>query len=261
MPRFFVRVLSRIVKVHKVNDLLTKCGMYEGTDFIDHAFSDYFNVNIIVHGLENVQYLDPSAHKLLFAANHPLGGLDGLAVIAQVNKLFGPAKGIVNNLLLHIGSLRSVFCGVNLYGANSKEIASELDDLYASSTNVCVFPAGMVSRKIDGRVTDLPWKKNFIVKSLEYRRIIVPVYVQAHNSRFFYFIADLRKKLGIKFNYELVLLPSEVFKFKKKNIDLWFGKPVFPEMLDSLEGTDKRVDFVRELVYTTKRDINQTVKL
>lgn len=245
LPRFAIRWLEKIICQDKVNRLLTTYGHHDGVEFIDDIFKD-FNVDIICHGLDNV----PDGGKKVFVANHPLGAIDGLAVISMVNKHFGPSKAIVNDLLLNLHSLRSVFCGVNVYGHNTPEVSKNIDALYQSDNNVCIFPAGLCSRRIDGIIQDLPWKKAFIEKSINQNLPIVPMYVDAQNSNFFYSVANIRKKIGIKFNYELVLLPSEVFKYHDKPIEIYFGKPIMPQDFAEIKTPQQRAQYVREHTYS-----------
>lgn len=247
LPGFVIGLLKKIICQDKINRLLTLYGHLSGVEFIDAVFKD-LNVEIINHGLEKIDL----TQRYVFTANHPLGGIDGLAVISSVNKNFGKAKAVVNELLMNIDNLKEVFCGVNVYGHASQNNAEDIETLFSSKESVCVFPAGLCSRKIDGKISDLPWKKNFIEKAIKYDIPIVPVFIEAYNSNFFYNTAALRKKAGIKFNYELILLPSEVFKFHDKNISLYFGEPVMPETLRAMENKEDRVQYVREKTYGAK---------
>ncbi len=248
-----IRQLERLIRQDEINRLLTLYGHLDGVEFIDAVFED-MKVGVHCHGLDNVGI----EGKKVFVSNHPLGGLDGLAVISMANKHFGKARGIVNDLLLNIDCLKSVFCGVNLYGHNTPEVVNNIDALYADEENVCVFPAGLVSRRVDGVVQDLQWKKAFIEKAYAKNLPIVPVYVDALNTNFFYSVAHWRKKIGVKFNYELVLLPSEVFKYSGKDIDLYFGKPIMPEELSVLKSPQERTLRVRELTYSLKTQTKTT---
>lgn len=248
LPRFAIRRLEKIVRQDQINRLLSLYGHHDGVDFIDAIFDD-MKIETNCYGLENVDCQD----KKVFVANHPLGALDGLAVISMINKHFGRTKAIVNELLLNLDPLKSVFCGVNVYGHNTPDIVRNIDALYENDENICLFPAGLVSRRIDGVVQDLPWKKNFIEKAYHKQLPIVPVYVDAQNTRFFYSVANWRKRIGIKFNYELILLPSEVFKYSGKPIGLYFGKPIMPDELAAFKTPAERTLRVRELTYSLKQ--------
>lgn len=252
LPGFVINWLKKIICQDKINRLLTLYGHLQGVEFIDAVFAD-FNVDINCYGLENLkEYADK---RLLFVANHPLGGIDGLAVISAVNKNFRKATAVVNELLLNINNLREVFCGVNVYGHNTPKIFENIDNLFNSEDDICIFPAGMCSRKINGKIQDLKWKKNFIEKAYKHEIPIVPIFVDAVNSSFFYNVANLRKKLGIKFNYELVLLPSEVFKYHDKPINLYFGRPVEPSVLSGMINAEERTQYVRSLTYNLQDTI------
>ena len=88
--------------------------------------------------------------------------------------------------------------------------------------------------------------------AVQYKLPIVPVYVDAQNSSFFYSVANIRKKLGIKFNYELVLLPGEVFKYHDKPINLYYGEPIMPSVLSEIKGSAERTQYVRKMTYMLK---------
>jgi putative hemolysin len=75
-------------------------------------------------------------------------------------------------------------------------------------------------------VKDLEWKKSFITKAIKYQQVVVPIYVEASNSSFFYNVGVIRKKLGIKANIEMFYLVDEVFKQKGKTITLTIGAPI-----------------------------------
>lgn len=250
LPGIALWALKKILHQDDINSLLRRFGTKDGVDFINEVFRD-LDVEIKICGLENLA----KGEQYIFASNHPLGALDGLALIKVVNENHGKAKAIVNDLLLHIGSLKSVFTGVNLYGHNNKQVIDNLDELYSSGQNIVVFPAGLVSRKNEsGQILDRVWKKNFLTNALDKQISIIPTYVDAKDTDFFYNIAQRREKMGIKFNYELVLLPREVFKFKKKTITIYFERPVSPQMLNSIDGQRNQIDFVRLLSYSAKEN-------
>ncbi|MBQ5539382.1 MAG: glycerol acyltransferase, partial [Bacteroidales bacterium] len=132
LPGFVIGLLKKIICQDKINRLLTLYGHLSGVEFIDAVFKD-LNVKIINHGLENIDL----TQRYVFAANHPLGGIDGLAVISSVNRNFGKAKAVVNELLMNIDNLKEVFCGVNVYGHASQNNAEDIETLFSSKESVC----------------------------------------------------------------------------------------------------------------------------
>jgi putative hemolysin len=111
-------------------------------------------------------------------------------------------------------------------GKNPRQATEKIEQAYKSDKAILIFPAGLVSRKTDGRVQDLLWRKSFVAKAIAYHRNIVPVFINGKNSSFFYNFANLRKRLGIKVNIEMMLLPKEMFRQRDKTIEITFGKPI-----------------------------------
>lgn len=248
IPGFLFRYLKRKIHQEEINIGLEKFGHLTGLDFLKETLN-YIGVDSEVEGMENI---DPNRRYVL-ASNHPLGGLDGVAFIYRIGTEIGEAKAIVNDLLLNFANLKPVFQGVNVYGKFSKSQIKDLDDLYMSDKQILVFPAGLVSRKIKGEITDLPWKKNFLTKAIQYQRDVIPVFIEGQNSKFFYNFANFRKRIGFKFNIELIYLPDEMFNYKGKTIKIKIGKPIPYQTFDKKQKPIKEwVEVVRNEVYKMK---------
>ncbi len=163
--------------------------------------------------------------------------------------LVGKTKAIVNDLLLSIEKFKPLFEGVNVYGKFTKEQIQILDELYRSDNQIVVFPSGMVSRKIKGKIQDLEWKKSFIKKAVQYKRDVIPVFIDGRNSNFFYRFANFRKFIGFKFNIELIFLPDEMFLYRNKTITIKLGKPIPYKTFDKSKPIKEWVKIVREKTY------------
>lgn len=244
LPKFVVRWIEKLLRVKRHNHILAHFGDKEAIEFIDSSL-DYIDVRYELYGVENI----PEGSKILFAANHPLGGIDGMILATAVNSLRPDVKLIVNDILLNIEPLRPLFVGVNKHGAQSGKLSEQLHELYNSDSPIINFAAGMCSRKIKGEIIDLPWKSNFVQRSMNSGRTIVPTYVDAHNSKFFYRFANFRKWIGIKANLEMMLLPREVFYQEGKVVRIYFGEAITPDKTKSARGWS---DYVREKVYKLK---------
>ena len=181
-------------------------------------------------------------------------GLDGICLSAIIGGRFdGKIRYLVNDLLLYLSNLRSIFVPINKHGAQGKKNAELIEKAYASDNQIITFPAGLCSRKQNGKIQDTEWKKSFIQKAVEYRRDIVPVFFEGRNSNFFYRLANMRKALGIKMNYEMIYLPDEMFKSKHKTYSIHFGKPIPWQTFDSSRKPAEWAEWVKEIVYNLKK--------
>ncbi len=222
IPRFAVRWLERTICQDQLNAILLKMAGKNSVDAATAAL-DEMNITVCATGLEQL----PEG-RYMFVSNHPLGGLDGLALISLLgNRYDKNIKFLVNDLLMAVEPLRGVFLPVNKYGKQSRDAAGQIEEALKSDNQFITFPAGLCSRmQPDGTIADLPWQKAAVAHAVNYRRDIVPVYFDAHNSRFFYRFAKWRKKLGIKFNIELVFLPKEMIKKCGSTLRVVVGEPI-----------------------------------
>jgi putative hemolysin len=227
-----------------VNDLLQRNGHLKGTAFVDQVVKE-FNVKRHLHGLENI----PETGKFIFASNHPLGGFDGMLLLKTVDEKLGNPKFLTNDILLNIPQLRDVFVPVNKHGGHSRDAARQLSDAYNSDAQILIFPSGLASRKIKGKIIDLDWKKHFITKAIQYKRNVIPVFVSGRNTNRFYRLANIRKFLHIKWNLEMFFLPDETMRHRNTDVHIYFGKPVPYTVFDKTKTHHQWAEWVKEKVY------------
>ena len=249
IPGFMVDYLIRTVHQDELNEILRRYHDKDGVAFMQELIG-YFDLNLELVNEENI----PAEGRYIFASNHPLGGLDGICLSAIIGGRFdGKIRYLVNDLLLYLSNLRSIFVPINKHGAQGKKNAELIEKAYASDNQIITFPAGLCSRKQNGKIQDTAWKKSFIQKAVEYRRDIVPVFFEGRNSNFFYRLANMRKALGIKMNYEMIYLPDEMFKSKHKTYSIHFGKPIPWQTFDSSRKPAEWAEWVKEIVYNLKK--------
>jgi putative hemolysin len=115
------------------------------------------------------------------------------------------------------------------------------------------FPAGLVSRKQkNGLIRDLDWKKSFVTQAIDHKHLIVPVFIEGENSKFFYQFANFRKNIGIKANIEMLFLPDEMFKKKGHSIKVHFGKAFDPTALDKSKSHKNWADHIKKYIYSNE---------
>lgn len=253
IPTFIINYIKRKVHVDELNHILTIYADDKGVDFMNSVV-DYFGLTLKIKGLENI----PNDGRFIFASNHPLGGLDGICLSSVIgNKYNKNIKYIVNDILYYIENLKPIFLPINKHGAQARQAMQDTTDAFASDNQIITFPAGMCSRKQKGVIIDLEWKKSFIQKAIESKRDVVPIYFEARNSNFFYKFANIRKKLGIKFNIEMIFLPDEMFKNKGQTFEITFGNPIPHSTFDKSKIASQWADYVKDIAYKLKNDRQQ----
>lgn len=246
MPGFLLRYIERIVHEDDINAVMKNIGHLEGLDFVDALITQELKVNVELKGAENI----PLTGGIVFASNHPLGGLDGVAFMHALGKYRKDLKFLVNDILMNIKNLGPLFIPINKHGGQAREAMRAIDETYASDQAMLVFPAGLVSRKRkNGVIKDLEWKKSFISKAKKNKKDIIPVFIEGRNSDFFYNLARFRKNIGIGANIEMFYLADEMFAQRGKKVTIVIGKPISYTHFDSSRTEQEWAEKVKEIVY------------
>ncbi len=248
LPKPILSLIAKTIQLKKINSLITRYGDdYQGAEFGGKVVDD-LNVTTTVKGLENI----PQGEKIIFVSNHHLGALEALAMGRHLNEVFKDnINFITNEILRYISPLKDIFVPVNV-GANRQERRhlQMIEELFESDKQIVMFPAGTIARRNNGVVQDSQWKKMFVAKARQYKRTIVPIYCSGQSSEFFLKFSNFRKKIGIKSNLELVLIPREVFKYEGKHIDIIIGKPIDYQSLTKDQSDLQHAQRIKDIVYS-----------
>ena len=246
IPGFLIRYLKKIAHEDIINYIIQNYGHLEGYDFSE-AMIKYFNVSIETEGENNL----PDTGSYIFVSNHPLGGFDGHILMCLIGRKFGSHKYkfLVNDILMNLKNLKDVFIPVNKHGRQGVELLKQIDEVYNSDMQMLTFPAGLVSRRVNGVIVDLPWQKNFITKSVKHKRDIIPIHISGRNTDFFYRLGSIRKMLGIKANIEMLYLIDETWRHREKSFTVKFGKPIPWQTFDKSKRPAQWAKWVKDIVY------------
>ena len=225
LASFFERLLGLSV--------LAKC--YEsapkklGTQQFLSGVLDYLGVRVKAIDSQKILPNLPKEGPLLIVANHPLGGLEGVAITQLLLELRADTKVLTNNLLTRIPELQSTFIGVDVLSKNAarenvKGIRAASQHLKAGGA-LLIFPAGKVAsvNVRSGKVEDHPWNRfagNLLRRS---GAACLPIYVDGYNSRFFYAMALIHSKL------RTLLLPRELANKTGSELKLIIGEVIKPQ--------------------------------
>jgi len=247
LPGFFISYLKRVIHQDELNAAIYRNRNKFGVDFLYAILAD-FGVIVKSIGIENL----PESGRYIIASNHPLGGLDGMALMQEVSKRRKDFLFPVNDLLMNLPNLKELFIPVNKHGSNADNIKL-FNQTFESEALLLYFPAGLVSRKQKGIILDLEWKKTFLTKAIQFKRDIIPVHIDGRNSDFFYTFANLRKNLRLKANIEMLYLVDEMYKQKDKTVTITFGKPIPYQTFDKQHSHTAWAAIIKQHVYALGR--------
>lgn len=242
--RWIVRFLNRLLHVDEINECLDLYGDKEGVEFAQ-AIMDHLNVTVELRHAERI----PKEGCPIIIANHPLGGPDGMALIAAVGSVRDDIQFPVNDFLMYVEQLKPVFVPIDKVHGN-RNTSAGINEAFAGQNVLLYFPAGLCSRRIKGKITDLEWKPTVVKKAIQHHRDLIPVHIEAQNRRRFYTIANWRKRLGIKFNFEMALLPGEMFAQRGKTFTMAVGEPIPWQTLDDGTTAYEWAQRLHDKIYT-----------
>ena len=248
VPRPLVSWLKRIAHQDDVNAFLWESRDKSGVDWLEECVK-YLDMTLDIQGMENLP--DPQDGKLYtFVSNHPLGGVDGVALGSIIGRHYdGKFRYLVNDLLMNLPGLAPVCIPINKTGNQSRNFPAMVKAGFESDNHMLMFPAGLCSRRRYGVVQDSPWTKTFISKSVQYQRDVVPIHFGGQNSNFFYRLANFSDKC-LPFNLAMLFLVDEMYKNVHKTFRIAIGKPIPWQTFDKSKKPVEWAQFVKDQVYT-----------
>jgi len=248
VPGFLVSWLKKVVHEDQVNAFLWESRDKKGVEWLEECVR-YLDMTLQIEGRENLP--DPDDGRLYtFVSNHPLGGEDGVALGAIIGRRYdGRFRYLVNDLLMNLPGLAPVSIPINKTGRQGRNFPAMVEAGFQSENHMLMFPAGLCSRKKDGVISDIPWSKTFISKSVEYQRDVVPIHFSGQNSNFFYRLANFSDRF-LPFNLAMMFLVDEMYKNVHKTFRVAIGKPIPWQTFDKSRKPIEWAQYVRQQVYT-----------
>ena len=247
VPGFLISWLKRIAHQDQVNAYLWDSRDKVGVEWLEDCMR-YLDTTLEIEGKENLP--DPNDGRLYtFVSNHPLGGEDGVALGAIIGRHYnGRFRYLVNDLLMNLPGLAPLCIPINKTGKQSRNFPVMVEAGFQSDNHMLMFPAGLCSRKKDGVISDIPWTKTFISKSVQYQRDVVPIHFGGQNSNFFYRLANFSDRF-LPFNLAMLFLVDEMYKNVHKTFRVAIGKPIPWQTFDKSRSPKEWAQYVRSEVY------------
>ena len=250
VPRPAVSWLKKTIHQDEVNDFLWESRGLTGTPWLK-ATMKYLDMTLEIEGAENLPSKD-DGRLYTFVSNHPLGGIDGVALGSIIGEHYDDNfRYLVNDLLMNLPGLAPLCIPINKTGKQSRDFPAMVEAGFRSDHHMLMFPAGICSRKgSDGQIRDIEWKKTFVSKSVETHRDVVPIHFGGRNSEKFYRIANLGDRLKLKFTIATLWLVDEMYKNVGKTFRVTIGKPIPWQTFDKSKSPVQWAQWVKEQVYS-----------
>lgn len=246
LKKSLFKVAKKIVHEDSINKFLSQNSHLKGFEFVD-AVLDYFDFDYTVssNDLQNI----PSSGKVVIIANHPLGGLDALCLLRLISQVRKDVKIVANDFLVGFEALNSLLIPIDNY--KLRQSKNDIKKIYEALDNeeaIIIFPAGEVSRATSKGIKDPAWSKGFLKFAQNTSAPILPIFLDAKNSKTFYTISVINK------TFSTLLLSNEMFKKKSKRINIKIGQ-IIPNENITPKGIDKKylLNLYRKHLYALKK--------
>ncbi len=237
-----ISLLRKLSHEQEVNHFLDTHQDLKGFDFVEQVLEHFnFSYSIAHRDRKNI----PATGRVVIVANHPLGALDGLALLKLVGEIRRDVRIVVNDMLMNFKAVEDLLLPVdNLNKATQKSSVSKIINCLNNDEAVIVFPAGEVSRIRPNGVRDGKWTSGFLSFAKKTNSPILPIYVNARNSPLFYSSSMVYKPLAG------MLLAHEIFNKKSKTITMRVGEAIPYQAIATLPLVKKqKTKLIRRHLY------------
>ncbi len=248
------KLLMGALKLNKINEIYEKHKDKSSKDFID-ALLQELEIDIECPSADLSKI--PEKGPAIITCNHPLGGIDGLAVIKVISEVRPDFKIMANFLLSSVKPLNEFFISVNPY-ENTSELKVSYKGLREAINHLkeggvlCIFPAGGVSSYDfkTNAVRDQEWQTSALkfIKSADVP--VVPVCLSGSNSLLFHVLGLINPRL------RNIKLPSEILNKKDKSITVRIGGAIRQSEQNEFDNIHEFGRYLRSRTYLLGKPIS-----
>jgi len=235
--------LSRLLSLGRLRAL--HAGLPKGLDAPDFVDALLAAMKVDIRASAEELGRIPKTGPVVVVANHPFGGLEGVALAKLLLAVRPDVKIMANSLLSRVPELRDLLVCVNPFGGAAAASSNagamrECLTVLKKGGLLAVFPAGAVSspRLVNGRldVADSPWSDTVARLVRKTQATVVPVRFAGRNSRLFQTLGLLHPAL------RTLMLPREFANKQGATVEARIGSPTPYERLARLAGADNDPD-------------------
>lgn len=253
-----LKVAENLLGLSELHKIYCKAsGLQSGNHFFQDVLSS-MNVELDIqeHELSRI----PKKGAAIIIANHPFGGIEGVALGALLHSIRPDMKIMANYMLAKIPELADSFITVDPFKKNTsptrnlKGLKETLKHLKSGGI-LAVFPAGEVSSFsfTHGEVTDNKWSDT-IARIIRHAQCpVVPMFFSGHNRLRFQMAGLVHPLL------RTALLPQEFVNSNNTKLHVTIGNILPPSKLVT-NNDSALTEFLRSSVYVLKEKQNKVLR-
>ena len=246
-----VNFLLKFLSVDKVNWIHDHNCDTPGVPFTAGLLND-LNIKLRIDNEERLDNLPEGS--FITVSNHPLGALDGIALIKIVGERRPKFKVMVNMVLNYISAMRPNFIAVDaLASSDPKKKAVSMQGIKAAMMQVRsgepmgFFPAGAVSKLNRSlHIEDREWQPTIIRLIKQMKVPVVPIYFHTRNSWWFTFLGMLSWQL------RTLRLPAEVFRKKNSTMHISIGETISVEEIEKFDDLKLLGEYLKQKTFAMR---------
>ncbi|MBL1319893.1 MAG: lysophospholipid acyltransferase family protein [Methylophaga sp.] len=237
----------------EINQFLEEHQDLKGIDFIDQVL-EHFNFSYAISHRDRKNI--PATGRVVIVANHPLGALDGLALLKLVSEVRRDVKIIVNDVLMNFQAVENLLLPVDIVNKTTcKNSVLKITESLNNDEAVIIFPAGEVSRIRPNGVRDAKWSNGFLRFAKKTGSPVLPIFIGARNSSLFYSSSMVYKPLAS------MLLAHEIFNKNSKTISFRVGEAIPYKKIEQLPIVEKeKVKLIKRHLYRLAKNRSSLFK-
>lgn len=222
----------------------TRPARCRGLDFFDWALTSFDTaLEIDPREVERI----PATGPAVVVANHPFGGIEGIALGKILGARRDDVRILANYMLGRIPEIRDFFFLVDPFEGpdsvrNNLGAVRQALAWLAGGGVLAVFPAGEVAHYDPnlGRVADPPWNPVIAKIARRAKCPVVPIHFVGRNRVPFHLAGLVHPRL------RTALLGRELLGRSGRPIEVRIGRPISPARISGFAGDDDAIRYLRE---------------
>ena len=256
VPKFLCNVLDYLLGFTAINQLYRNAVNY----IIEKKKITFFEavlrkLDVQMEVLPEDLAKIPRDGPLLVVANHPFGGIDGLALGSLLSKTRPDFKLLVNQELGVFNAMTPWLLQVDILGgesAKSKNLKSMVECSRFLRDGKClgIFPAGEVSslHLPTRKIIDPSWSEHPTSLARRNNATVLPVCFKGKNGWLFQTLGLIHPRL------RTLLLARELVNKRGKDLKMRIGEPISPQKICSFQNVSDATDYLRVCVEALKNE-------